>query len=913
VATNNPPLGSADGPVIRGTPKTLVGPVRRAAESALLEQTEQIQQTIDGSRHPIFIKDLRGRFLQINQGFEQMLRLPRDKILGHTNVEIHPPEDAAAYDNLDLQALVVPGGAEGDLSVGQGEDRRTYNVHKFPLRNSGGDIYAILGFAYEITDRKRAEEALRIGEENFRQLAENADEVFWINDLTKNRTVYVSPAYKEIWGRPLESQLQEPLAWLDAVHPDDRERISEAVRSRQTTGEYDEEFRIVRPDGSLRWIHARAFCLRNAQGGVDRLVGVATDITDLKRVQSELSAREEQYRSVFAGVGEGLTVRELDGALIEANPAYCSLLGYTLEELFRLKAEDLFPPESLSLFHTYIETVRKGDCYSFEGQIKRKDGALLRVQIIGTLVHYESRPHVLSTIRDITAQKITEEALRKSEAEFRITFENAPIGIELVAPDGRLMRCNRAMQELLGYSDEEFQGMKFTEFTHPDEVQESLKFFRQLIEGKTERQQVERRLLSKGGHLVRVRITVSLVRGAQNDPQYAITMVEDVTEKRKLEERFLRTQRLENIGTLASGISHDLNNILAPMLMAAGLLKDKLTEPRDQAFVTMIEHGAQRGAAIIRQLLTFSRGVEGEKGNVQIRHLMSEMVDIIRETFPRNIEVDCQAPADLWAVKANATQLHQVLMNLCVNARDAMPKGGRLSLTAENADVTAEQAKSNPQAKPGRYVKVTVADTGEGIPKENVDRIFEPFFTTKGVGQGTGLGLSTVLGIVKNHGGFLTVQSKPSKGSRFEVYLPVAADPQAVSAEASATEPFGHGELVLLVDDEAPVREALQHLLESHKYRVLSAGDGAQALRTFIQHREVQLVLTDMMMPTLDGLQLIRLLRILEPKLRVVAMSGLDSDFSREELEALGVREVVAKPFDGNKLLQSVRRELTAT
>jgi two-component system, cell cycle sensor histidine kinase and response regulator CckA len=538
---------------------------------------------------------------------------------------------------------------------------------------------------------------------------------------------------------------------------------------------------------------------------------------------------------------------------------------------------------------------------------------VIRVQIIGTLVHYEGQPHVLSTIRDITEQKKAEEALRKSEAEFRITFENAPIGIELVAPDGRLIRCNHAMQELLGYSDEEFRGMRFTEYTHPDEVQESLKYFHQLIEGKMERRQLERRLVRKGGQLVTARITANLVRGAQNEPQYAITMVEDITEKRKLEERFLRTQRMENIGTLANGISHDLNNILAPMLMAAGLLKDKLTEPRDQAFVAMIEHGAQRGAAIIRQLLTFSRGVEGAKGNVQIRHLMNEMVEIIRETFPRNIEVNCQAPANLWAVKANVTQLHQVLMNLCVNARDAMPKGGRLSLAAENATLTAEQAKSNPQAKPGRYVKVTVADTGEGIPRENLDRIFEPFFTTKAEGQGTGLGLSTVQGIVKNHGGFLTVQSKPSNGSRIEVYLPVADEPQTASAEASATEPFGHGELLLLVDDEAPVREALQHVLESHKYRVLSADDGVQALRTFIQHREVQLVLTDLMMPTLDGLQLIRLLRILEPKIKVVAMSGLDSEFSREELEALGVREVVSKPFDGTKLLQSVRRELTAT
>jgi CheY-like chemotaxis protein len=325
----------------------------------------------------------------------------------------------------------------------------------------------------------------------------------------------------------------------------------------------------------------------------------------------------------------------------------------------------------------------------------------------------------------------------------------------------------------------------------------------------------------------------------------------------------------------------------------------------------MVERGAERGAAIIRQLLTFSRGIEGPKGTVQLKHLVKEMVLIIRETFPRNIEVRATTPSDLWLVDADATQLYQVLMNLCVNARDAMPNGGTLAITAANQCLTEEAARAIPFARPGDHVVVTVADSGSGIPHDILGRIFEPFFTTKGPGRGTGLGLSTVRNIVKNHGGCIAVASEPGKGTEFRVYLPAVAAPGPESAEPVLAAPQGSGELVLLVDDESSVREATRQILEANQYDVITASNGAEASRAFFLHRpRIRLVLTDLMMPIMDGEQLIRALRSIESGVRFVAMSGLDEGPRQDELRLLGVREFLTKPFSATELLNVVHRAL---
>jgi signal transduction histidine kinase/CheY-like chemotaxis protein len=386
----------------------------------------------------------------------------------------------------------------------------------------------------------------------------------------------------------------------------------------------------------------------------------------------------------------------------------------------------------------------------------------------------------------------------------------------------------------------------------------------------------------------------------------------DITEKKKLEAQLLRTQRLESVGRLASGIAHDLNNILAPMLMAPPLLREAIHDPELQNLLDLIETNAQRGSDIIKQLLTFGRGVEAGHVLVQLRTLVLDMAGIIRETFPKNIVVRRETPIETWPVKGDATQLHQILMNLCVNARDAMPKGGTLTLKLENHELDEPFARMTPGARTGRYVCLGVADTGQGIASEHLDKIYDPFFTTKEPGQGTGLGLATVLGIVQGHGGFIQVYSQPGRGTQFKIYLPAVemAEEQPSHHEKQPTPP-GHGELVLMVDDEESVRQVMRHLLECNGYRMIEAVNGTDGIVQYVAHqKEVPVVVTDLVMPVMDGPAFIRALRRLNPQVRVIVMSG---DQSRPGLPAdLEVPDEarLTKPFSGAVLLQTLQRVL---
>jgi signal transduction histidine kinase len=312
-------------------------------------------------------------------------------------------------------------------------------------------------------------------------------------------------------------------------------------------------------------------------------------------------------------------------------------------------------------------------------------------------------------------------------------------------------------------------------------------------------------------------------------PKSILVVNTDITEKKQLEAQLLRSQRLESLGTLAGGIAHDLNNVLAPILMSAQLLQMKISDSRSQQLLKIMESNVKRGAALIKQVLSFGRGIEGDRMILQVGHLISEIEQIIQETFPKSIEFYPDIVSDLWSVSGDATQLHQVLMNLIINARDAMPDGGTLTISAENLFIDQNYARMNFEATVGSYIVITVADTGTGIPPKILERIFEPFFTTKELGKGRGLGLSTVIGIIKSHGGFVKVDSAVGKGSQFQVYLPAVESTQTQQAE-NLELPTGHGELILVVDDEAPIREITRTVLETHNYKVVTASDGIEAM-----------------------------------------------------------------------------------
>ena len=510
---------------------------------------------------------------------------------------------------------------------------------------------------------------------------------------------------------------------------------------------------------------------------------------------------------------------------------------------------------------------------------------------------------------DITARKQAEEAQRAAETKYRRIFENAVEGIYQADADGRLLTANPALARIAGYaSPEEVLGSvtKIDEQFYADDGQRAE--IRRLLQEQGFVKDFEARMRRKDGSLIWISSNAQVVRSESGAIYYEGTM-EDITERKLLQEKFLRAQRMEAVGTLASGVSHDLNNILAPVLMAAGLLKDTVVDPQDREMLLMVERSAQRGSRIISQLLAFSRGVEGARVSIQLRHLCREMTNIMRETFPRNLQIESAVRGDLWPVVADATQLHQVLMNLCVNARDAMPEGGKLGLSAENIELDEKHAHAHPEAKPGAYVMVAVTDTGMGIPPEILPSIFDPFFTTKEIGKGTGLGLSTVIGIIKSHDGFITVDSKVREGTVFKVYLPVTSTATVIEQETSVSAtPFGRQELVLVVDDEEHILSTIRRALEKHHYQVLVAGTGEEALRIFAEHAgAVKMVLTDMLMPGMGGVKLIRALRSLQPDLKVIACSGFDHEEKKSELADLGVTDILAKPFTSAQLLKKIR------
>jgi PAS domain S-box-containing protein len=430
---------------------------------------------------------------------------------------------------------------------------------------------------------------------------------------------------------------------------------------------------------------------------------------------------------------------------------------------------------------------------------------------------------------------------------------------------------------------------------------------------------VEHRITLENGRIVTVVNRAYIEYDDDGRPVRMIGSIQDVTERKELEAKFLRAQRLESIGTLASGIAHDLNNILAPILMGAQLVESAVEDPAMRSMVENMRISAERGAGIVRQLLTFAKGIEGVKQTIDVAPLLKDMTKIARQTFPKSISVTMSVADDLWKVRADVTQLHQVLLNLCVNARDAM-LAGRLTLTASNYEINAENLLSHPEGTPGQYVRIDVADTGGGMSEEVLANIFSPFFTTKGPQRGTGLGLPTVLGIVKSHKGFIEVKTEVGAGSQFSVFLPAVVSADHVGSGGTQTlSPRGKGQTVLLVDDEEAIRDTTGRTLRENGYRVFTASHGAEALAMLASgSARLDLMVTDVMMPFMDGLALTRAVREFMPEMKIIASSGVCDVSSenrsemRDQFQFLGVTTLLAKPYGRAELLDAVYQTLHA-
>lgn len=688
---------------------------------------------------------------------------------------------------LDIPFIIISGTIGEDVAVDAMRQGAADYLLKDRLTRLGISVNLALEQARLRRTALDTQLQLRQSEERFRQLAENIQEVFWITDVDPRRMLYVSPGYEVIWGRACEALYHRPEMWVEAIHPDDRERVAHAARTKQMAGTYDEEYRILRPDGSTRWIRDRAFPVRNENGTVYRIVGVARDVTERKQAHELL----REQASLLDKARDAIVVRDLEHRICYWNKGAEQLYGWAADEALGIKTPDLIY-RSVTAFHeATAATVQHGE---WMGELEQ------------------------------------------------VTRTGADI-------------------------------------------------------------------------LVEARWT--LVRDEAGEPHSILAINTDVTERKRMEQQFLRAQRLENIGTLAGGIAHDLNNVLSPILMSIGLLRLTSSDERSKAMLTTIETSAKRGADMVRQILSFARGVEGQHTPLDVRLIVKDVQSLMQETFPKNIQVYCDIAPGLPAVMGDHTQLHQILLNLCVNARDAMPSGGMLTITAVSTtvDPLAASTQTRPQARPCPYVLIKVIDTGTGMPPEVVDKMFDPFFTTKEVGKGTGLGLSTVLAIVKSHGGYVEVQSAPGHGTTFAIFLPSKPPASQELQACAATDalPRGRGELILVVDDESAVRNIAQQTLEAFGYRTLVAADGTEALSLYTEHqKDIAAVITDLMMPVMDGSVTIQVLQRINPKVKIIAGSGIATEGTSARMEELGVKHFLPKPYSTQDVLAALHTVLAA-
>ena len=887
---------------------------RKRAEEALRASKQRFQAVFEQAAVGVVIAEGgRGRFVNVNRRFCEIVGYSAEELLQRTSHDITHPDDIP---NDTAQLEQIKAGIVQESSWEKRYRRKDgtivwARVSVAPLDPSEANPTLRIGVIADITERKQAEEALKREQALFTDLVSTIPDQIYFKDR-QSRFIRINDAVAKRFG------LRSP---DEAVGKTDFDVFSEE-HARQA---YEDEQRIMStgdpliglveketwPDGHVTWDSSTKVPLRDADGNITGLVGISRDITEHKRDEDGVRMSASLLRATLESTADGIMVVDMNSKVLDFNQQFGEmwrlpesvLATHQDQKLLDYVMEQLADPEGFlaGVRALYAQPAKESfDTLQFkDGRVFERFSRPQRIedQIVGRVWSF----------RDVTERMQAETHNREQAA----LLDKANDAIYVRALDHTILYWNKGAERTYGWTSAEVLNRKTTEFISLDvAATEALT----AILLKQESWSGERWQMTKDGRKVEVFSRLTLVRNEQGQPQSVFAINTDITGKKQLEAQFLRAQRLESIGALASGIAHDLNNVLAPIVLGAPLLREMITDQAARHLLTTMETSAQRGAAIVKQVLTFARGVEGERVPLQPRHLLREMEKLADETFPKGIRVESDIAADLWQVLGDATQLHQALMNLCINARDAMPGGGVLTLEGANLVLAREAAEKIPGAQPGSYACLRVTDTGKGIPPEIEEKIFEPFFTTKGLGKGTGLGLSTVLGIVRSHGGFVRVASKVGQGSTFELYLPATTEQVAVKSDSATPWPHTHGEGILVVDDEAAVCEVTRAALMEFGYQVITAARGAEALTIFQERRrEIQLVLTDMMMPEMDGPTLVAALRVLDPAVRIVGITGMSDTAGMSGLKTLALSAMLAKPFTIKKLLAVIREALPVT
>ena len=944
-------------------------PAESGGSRLLRASEEQFSNAFEHAAIGVALVSLDGHWLKINASLCQLLGYSVEELMGHTFQEITHPDDLQT-DLENVGRLLV-----GEIRFYHMEKRYFHKqghvlwvlLSVSLLRDAAGQPLHFIAQVQDITERKSTEQTLRKNEALLRIAGRVARLGGWTIQL---------PEYTLTWSDEICAIHEAPPGYTPTLEegiqlfpPEARAEVIRLVKECEEHGTpYDIEVPKLTVKGRQIWVRSIGEAVRNSDGKIIRLQGAFQDITERRKVEVEMARLNRALRMLSAchealikAVDEPQLLAEICRLAVEIGHYRMAWVGYAVPDPdcsitpmacagegseFLGKIKPTWSDKNATGQGPAGRAIRSGQAVVCEDITQTsvvfnwRDEALaygfrsvialpLRDEnrTFGLLCLYSgevSQPGAdeLKLLQDLADDlafgignlraRAERQVAQQKIAQQAALLDQATDAIMVRDLEHRVTFWSKSAERIYGWSATEVISRSTLEFlfVDPKGFGEAMRHLLQHGKWVGELQKK-----TKAGQIIHMDCRWTLVRDDANRPASILAIETDITEKKRLEAQFLRAQRMESIGTLAGGIAHDLNNMLAPILISVELLNMKFPDAEAAEILRTIQASAQRGSELVRQVLSFARGVEGQRIDVNPIYLIREIQKIVRDTFPKSINFDFEAQKNLWFITGDLTQLHQVFLNLCLNARDAMPAGGRLTVTMENVVLDETYAAMNPGSFPGTFVVIQVADTGSGIPPEIRDRIYEPFFTTKEIGKGTGLGLSTTLAIIKSHGGFINLCSEAGKGAIFKVYLP--AKTTAVAADHPVAEslgpPRGNGELVLIVDDEEAIRKIAQRTLERFGYRVVTARNGAEAVSLYAQQSgEIAVVLTDMAMPIMDGPALIIALKSMNPEVRIIGSSGLASHGGVAKAIGAGLNHFLPKPYTTEILLKTLRKALTS-
>ena len=906
---------------------------RWRAEEELRNSEEQYRLLFHGNPNPMWVFDLETHaFLEVNEAAIQHYGYSREEFLTKTLADIRQSEKngrpkTAALDTADRNVIWRQRRKDGSL----------IDVEVIWSPIVFGEHFAALTMATDVTERLRIEyrnsifsklghrlSSASTNSEAAMIICEAADALFKWDDFALDLYFAVSDevfsllTVTTVEGQrveiPSSPQPKTANAVVQRVIKKGAELLSSFENKRFSA------VTMLAPIRKGEHVIGLLFVQNHMPGAyTNRDLEVLQTLADqcsgaLERVRAEQDLREsrQRFRDLFENSPDAIFVEDLDGTVLDVNFAACVLHGLTREQLIgKNTLNDLIPPSRRENARRDFQKLASGKLSWVGGESLTADGNSTPVEVRAGRVEYNGKPALLLHVRDITERRAAEAAVQSSEMLFRSVWENSVDGMHLTDENGVIIAVNKAYCKLVGMEAEELEGELFTiVYAESENPQAILERHREHFRARAANRKIQHQYTLHNGQVMALEITDSFIE-LHGQPLLLFSLFRDVTTQQRLEEQLRQSQKMEAIGQLAGGVAHDFNNILTVIHGHASLLLSSELEESASRSAQQISQAAERAAALTRQLLTFSRRQLIQPRKLDMNKIVGNMTDLLGRLLGEDVSLQlnyCPSPA---MVEADVGMMEQVLLNLAVNARDAMPKGGRLTVRISIVDLDEAHVQRHPEARVERFVCVSNTDTGSGIPPENLQRIFEPFFTTKEVGKGTGLGLATVYGIVKQHQGWIEVESIVGKGTTFRIYIPYVGSAQAETEKPTTQISIRGGtETILLVEDEKPVRELVSRVLQKYGYKILPVGNGVEALETWNQHKnEISMLFTDLVMPdNMNGRELAEKLWAERPGLKVIFTSGYSSDIVGKDFKLEPGLNYLQKPYQPQALALAVRR-----